>query len=488
MKKLYFIAALPLVLAGCIDREVKVNPDVAVPDKFANAKLADGSDAKALAFWDGFGDPQLSALVRKALDNNRSLKAAEASVSEARANRKAAIANLLPSVAASGQLQHQETLVNPDGATNASLYGIGAQWDLDLFGQNRNIARANTQLQYAEAEQYLGTRMTIASETAKAYLTWQNVQARLAVLRKVIAIQRHTYELVQGRLPEGLSSTFDVDRAKAQLAGTEALLPQLEMADAKLRAALAVLTGEPATSFKVDAGAGWTSVKVPEPPTLLPSTVLERRPDVQAAKHTVEAQMFAVGAAKSAYFPKFTFSMLAGEEYLRFSPYLIGATTKHGMGDYRSFNGPVTDGSLSATLPIFTFGKIRDEVKKQEARLDAVAALYENTILQAVADVETSYTSYAQTGKREGYLGESAKSAASAADKAEGLYEGGLADMTDVLSAQASSQEQQDAYLQGALEHAVAAIALHDALGSYGDEIAPKDQKALPKDAAKTQK
>ena len=463
MKKIYYLSAAAVLLSGCLSRDIKVQPDGSVPDTFANAAYAQGVQTDDAVWWASFGDAQLSALIEKALENNRSLKAAEASIGAAKAVRKGARAQLLPSVGLAGKVLSQETLIDPDGTTQGTLYGVAAQWELDIFGQRRNQARAANQMFYAEKEKLRGSQMLVASETAKAYLTWQNVAARTVVLNKVIAVQRRTLEVVEGRLPEGMSSTFDVDRAKATLAAAEAMLPKLEMAETQLRGALAVLTGQSASSFALDAGQGWSAISVPTPPSLLPSDVLLRRPDVQAALRTVEAQMFVVGAAKAAYYPKFDFNLLAANEDLQFS-IPVGSNSK---GPYYDLDGPVTDFALNATLPIFTFGKIRAAVKEQNAKLDAVAALYENTILQAVADVETAYHAFAATKRRADSLAQSERSAAAAFEKVQGLYEGGLADLTDVLTTQTAYEEQSDALLQGRLEHATAAIALHDALGGF---------------------
>jgi NodT family efflux transporter outer membrane factor (OMF) lipoprotein len=468
-KHLVILLSVPLVMAGCINRDVAVKPDVAVPAAFDNASLARGADVDDAAWWASFGDSQLSALVNTAQRNNRSLRAAEAGVRNARALRRSAIANLLPSVGAGAKALSQETLIDIDGTTQGEAYGVSAQWDIDLFGGNRNAARAASQLAYAEVEKLRASRMVVASETANAYLAWLNVQARMVVLKDAVGVRKRTLEVVEGRLPEGMSSSFDVDRAKAELAATEALVPKLEMAESQLRGALAVLTGVPVGSLKLQPGVGWSGIRVPEPPSVLPSEVLQRRPDVQAALRTVKAQMFAVGSAKAAYYPKFNFNLFAGNQYLQFST----PVGQNALGPVSDLNGPVTDMALNATLPLFTFGKIRAAVRGEEAKLDAVAALYEEAILKAVADVETSYHAYAATGRRAESLDSSARSAASALEKVDGLYEGGLADLTDVLSTQAASLEQADAALQGRLEKAAAAIALRDALGGYP---APRDK------------
>jgi NodT family efflux transporter outer membrane factor (OMF) lipoprotein len=477
-KNLFIITLVPLIFAGCLSRDLKVDPDVAIPEKFDNASLAKGADVDDAAWWASFGDPQLSALVEKSLENNRSLKAAEATVRHAKAKRMGAVANMLPSVGLSGQAISQETLINPDGTTQGTIYGVAAQWDLDIFGMNRNKARAMTQMKYAAIEKVRGARMVVASETAKAYLTYLNVLAREESLAKAIAIQKKTLDVVQGRLPEGFSSTFDVDRAKTTLAATEAMMPKLELAETQLKDALALLTGVPATGFVIENSAGWNAIKLPEPPASIPSTVLMRRPDVQAAKRIVEAQMYAVGAAKAAYYPKFNFNLFAGNEDLTFSPYLYGVTHK-GAGMYTDLDGAVTDMGLGVTLPIFTFGKIRAAVKGEKAQLDSVAALYENTILEAVADVETSYRAYALGGKRVQSLKESEESAAAAVDKIDGLYEGGLADLTNVLATKVAYQQQTDALLEGQIERAVSIIALRDALGGFvtADEVAQIEKK-----------
>lgn len=470
MKKILLLVAV-LPLAGCLSRDLKVDPKVDVPDSFGSAADFAGVDASESAFWASFGDPELSALVDKALANNRSLRAAAAGIEVARAARRGAIADLFPSFFAAGESQNNYTLVNPQGRTQANLYGLGAQWELDIFGMERDKARAATQLRYAAEEKYRGARLAVASETARAYLTWKNVVARRQVLTDAIALQRRTLEVAEGRLPEGLASTVDVDKAKAKLAAAEAMLPKLDLAERKLRSALSVLTGQSLDAVPTSPGTAWECVTVPEPPRLLPSTVLLRRPDVQAAKRTVEAQMYAVGAAKSAYYPKFSFSMLAGKEFLDFSPFLY-AYTDHGVMNPQ-LDGDVTQADLTGTLPIFTFGKIRAAVKQQEARLDAVAALYENTILTAVGETESAYYAFSSSARRQKCLSDCVQSAASASDKVRQLYEiDGLADLPDVLSAQGLLDEQKDSLLQASLEHALAAIDLHDAFG--GAPVEPK--------------
>ncbi|HNX05346.1 MAG TPA: TolC family protein, partial [Opitutales bacterium] len=168
-KTLLFLSILPLV--GCMSRDLKVSPQVAVPDSFASASEFSGLDAGESAWWASFGDPALPELVRKALANNRSLKAAGASVEIARRQRMGAISDLFPSIALVGQAISQETLIDPDGTTQGEVYGVGATWELDIFGQNRNKARALYQMQYAEAEKQRGARLAVASETARAYLT-----------------------------------------------------------------------------------------------------------------------------------------------------------------------------------------------------------------------------------------------------------------------------------------------------------------------------
>jgi len=455
MKRFLILSGITAILAGCASRDIEVKTAITTPDRFENASLAGAEVTDDASWWASFGDPQLCDLILKALANNRSLKASEAAVRQAGAASSSARSTLFPTLGLVGQLASEETLINPDGTTQAESWGLGAQWELDIFGQNRNQARAAAQLAYATEEEYRAARMMVASSTANTYLTWLNVRARTVVLLNAITVQKHTLELVNGRLPEGLSSTFDVDRAKASLAATEAMMPKLDMAENKLRNALAVLTGQPPQELVLQ-NTDWDSVRVPQPPVLLPSTVLLRRPDVQAAQRTVRAQMYAVGAAKAAYYPKFNFSLVAQAQQLQFS-----------VAGMPSLNGPVSAMALDATLPIFTAGKIRAAVRGQEARLDAVAALYENTILEAVADVENAYKAYSATNTRLASLQNSADSAASAAESIDGLYEGGLADMTDVLSTRTACMERADALLQGSLEYALAAVSLHDALGGF---------------------
>ncbi len=456
MKQAFLIISLCGLLGGCVSRNLQVETSIDPGSAFSNAPM-NGNVAPAIddhAWWADFGDPQLAALVERSLLNNRSLAAQQAQLARAQALVADAQSELWPSIAAQGQLGSQETLINPDGTTHAASYGLGAQWKLDIFGQQRNKRQATLALAYATEDKLDGARLAIASNAAATYLNWLNLQAREQVLTDSVLLAEKTVTVLEALFREGYATDADVEQAKGNLALVKSRLPQLALAKEQLHNALAVLVGSLPSELELDANADWDSVHTPTLPALAPSTVLLSRPDVRAAQRQVQAQMYALGSAKAARYPSFTFNFLGQFQRLSFS-----------IPGYPDLDGPISAVALDATIPLFTAGKIRAAIRGEEARLDSVAALYEETLLEAVAEVESAYRSCSENQTRAATLEESARSARTAAERVQALYEAGQNALTDVLQAQAIQLEQRDNSLQAQLDLFQSTLNLHDALG-----------------------
>jgi len=457
MKRLLFVCSLSGLMAGCVNRDLEVQPSVVPDATFQNAGGPLGQVESEDAWWESFGDPQLTHLMDMAQEHNRSLVASRAQVRMALEKARQAGAGLWPSLGVGGQAGSQETLIDPDGLSQAASLGIGAEWKIDLFGQEQNKREAARALAYSREDELDGSRMAVLSATVSTYLTWQNVSAREVVLRESIAIAERSVAVAEGFFREGMVSDFEVQHAKSRMAATQALLPELLSAKERLHNALAVLVGvrPSALDLKVSDPV-WPLVTAPVIPAVAPSTVLLKRPDVRAARRKVQAQMYAVGAAKAAYYPTFNLQMIGQYQFLHFSvPHIPNQ------------EGPVSAFSLDAVMPLFAAGRIDSAVRGEQAKLDAATALYENTILQALADVETAYKVFAEQRKRKGLLNESARSAVAAAERAAGLYEAGSINLIDWLQVQGNRQKQLDEALQAELDYLVAAVELHDALGGF---------------------
>jgi len=458
MKRILVMIMMSSLLAACVNRDLEVTSNVEPEARFRNASGPLGVLADEDSWWSSFEDDQLLRLIAQAEENNRMLVASRAQVRAALANADIARAGLLPSLGLQGQLGSEETLINPDGLSQAASFGLGAQWKLDLFGQERNKHAANLALVYSQEEETEGIRMAVVSGTASTYLAWVNACERERVLRESIEIARRSIDVAEAFFQEGVVTDFEVQSARSQLEETKAMLPELLAAKEKLRNALAVLMGVQSSELVLEER-DWSHVHVPEIPAVAPSTVLLNRPDVRAARRKVQAQMYALGAAKAAFYPSFNLNMLGQYQYLHFS-----------VPQMPNLEGPVSAFALDATLPIFAAGKIRAAVRGEEARLDAVAAVFENTLLTAIADAETAYASFAQNRERAELLKNSAESAVKAEERFGGLYEAGSVNLLDWLKVQGDRQKRMAVALEAELDYLLSAVDLHEAIGGFSED------------------
>lgn len=392
--------------------------------------------ASAIAFWHALGDTTLTRLLATALDANRDLHAAEARIRAARAGRTHAALDLAPAVTASAgyQRQRMSSAVMPGaGSTqpDQGLWNVGLNmaWEVDVFGRGRRSLQARSALVASAEDDARDAGVGIAAEVARAYLDLRGTQDRLAVARRNAENQQRTLELTLARLDAGRGTALDTERAQAQLSSTLADIPMLEAAIIAQQQRLAVLTGS-------DAAVGRLSDTAPlvlpaELAGASPDAAALRRPDVRSAASRSEAGSALVGAARAAYLPRISLSAVAGYTASEFDG--IGST-----GTPRYAFGPVV------SWPLLDVGRVKTDVDAARAREAEAAAQYEQLVLRAVEEIETSRAGYRSARERLKHLEDAAAASERATDLARLRFEEGGTDFLEVLDTERRQLEAQD--------------------------------------------
>jgi multidrug efflux system outer membrane protein len=461
MTRIHLLLLPLLLLAGCAVGPAYRAPKTAVAGAFANGAQTNLSGGEAVAtWWRGFNDPKLDELVDRALSTNHDLRIATANLREARALRRQALFDLLPTPNASAsyantRLSQAAVFGIPGADRHEELYdaGFDATWELDFFGRVRRSVQAGT----AEAQAAEATRrdaqVTLISEVARNYFELRGAQNELAVAHRNADNQRETLNITQARLEGGRGTELDVARARAQLNSTLAGIPPLETAVARAIHRLGVLTGQPPTALVAE-------LKEPAPLPALPALVaisspealLRRRPDVRAAERALAAATARIGIATADMFPRVTFNGRIGLE----------AKTISGLGqagaDTWSFGPHISWAALD-------LGHVRARIQAADARAEAALAAYERTVLTTLEETENALVDFGREQSRRDFLRESEQASETAATLARQRYENGATDFLTVLDAERVLLEAQDQLAISQTRSATALVTVYKSLG-----------------------
>ncbi len=459
--------ALAVVLTGCTVGPDYHRPNVTTPAGWTRTPVGGPADRKADlgGWWQKFNDPQLNDLIERALQSSPDLRLAQARVRESRARYGVASAKLWPTVDTSagyarvGTSHHQPVLgsmpIPPNVPFENDFYraGFDAAWELDFAGgtrRGREAARAEVMADEAAQRSAL---VTLLAEIAANYLDLRAQQSRLAIVRSNIVAQETALGLTVTRYTNGLVSNLDVEQATALLSSTRADSFTLETGIQASIYRLDVLLGQPPGAL-----AGELSLAKPLPaaqwpvPAGLPSELLRRRPDVQRAERQLAAATARMGAARADLFPKFYLTGAAGFES-------VSATDWFTAGSKFWSAGPTVQ------WRIFDAGRIRSNIKVQDAKQEQALVLYEQTALRAFEEVENALASYAHERQRRAALADGAGASQRSLDIAQKLYAAGLTSFLNVLDAERSLYHAQDLLARSDQALSTDLVALYKALG-----------------------
>jgi len=465
-----FLYLIPALLSGCAVGPTYVAPAIEAPPAFLGGAALDGAAGDAahtdlVSWWRSFDDPLLASLVERALAQNLDLQQASARVAQARAGLRSANAALLPSGQISGSAaETYQSLESPQGRIASALpgferdaqaydLGVGASWEIDLFGGRdaaRDAARADWQASAAAA---VAARLSVAAQTADTYISIRGLQARIEVARERQAVQKQLVDLVDLRFRKGVAAQYQLRQAEGALAQVAAAVPELEEQRDKAMNALDILLGLQPGATRVELAA---AAPIPSPPAISsaggPAAMIRRRPDIIAAERTLAASNARVGAAMAEYYPKFSLSGLLG-------------TATMGVGGLFGGDSIQASGILGLRWRLFDFGRVDAEIAAAEGRNAEALAAYRLTVLRASEDVENGLSSLVKQRTRGDLLAAAEKAQAAARESSFAGYKGGVANLLDVLDADRRLLEVRDAQIQARAATARAAVASFLALG-----------------------
>ncbi len=444
------LLGLAALSVGC----AAVGPDFQKPEvDTAEAWLqagdahVDSTRAEYEDWWKVFEDPALDQLIERAYGDNLSLQVAGLRILEARAQLGIATGLKYPqsqSVGASFVRSKSSENAPPfsnlpddvlnriDTSVNFWSTSFDIAWEADIWGRfRRGIEAADANLA-ANMLNYDAVLVTLTGDVALTYATIRTLEQRLAYVRENVKLQEQGLELTETRFEFGAVSELDVQQSRGLLESTRALMPFLQAQISRARNTLSLLLGMPPSELQdILGGPG----AIPGAPTQaavgIPADLIRRRPDVRAAEMAAAAQSAAIGLATADLYPQF---VLAGS---------IGLSGENFSDQFESGSG---SGFLSPLVNwnVFNYGRIRNNVRVQDARFQQLVTVYENVILNAAREVEDGLVGFLRAQEEVRHL----EQAVLASQKSVALslfqYEGGLIDYQRVLNSQASLLGQQD--------------------------------------------
>jgi NodT family efflux transporter outer membrane factor (OMF) lipoprotein len=474
-------------------------------------------------WWATFHDPELDALIDRAVKTNPSLVQAESRIVEARAERVIAGAGELPTVNVGGGYLHargsknvtfpasafgftstkaargkqQSSRVDTPGQVTAprlgtiggtqgggvplsplgggglpnvvtDLYqaGFDASWEVDIFGGvRRSIEAANADYE-AAVEDRRDVYISLLSEVAVNYIQLRGYQREIAIAEENLHSQQQTLALTQDRFHAGVTTQLDVARAQAEVATTASGIPSLDAAMHQSAHRIAVLLGEQPMMLleeliKVKPGPPLPA----EVPIGVPADLLRRRPDIRRAERQLASATARVGVATAQLYPRFTLLGTFGFDASKFAK----------ISNWPSYYYSIGPG---VTWPIFDAGRIRANIKVQNEAVNQYLSIYDQTVLNAMEDVEDALVDYSREQQRSQALGEAVAANRQAVQLASQQYQQGVVDFLTVLEAQRSLYGAQDSLARSEIQIASDLVSLYKALGG-GWEI--NDSKVAQK-------
>lgn len=448
-------------------------PPVNVPEHFKNIAWREARPSSHLSkgeWWKLFRDPKLNELLARATAHNQNLKAAIARFDQARTTARMSRADRLPQIGAPLSAEQQRTSENMpsafplngmvyDGPAYNALVDFG--WEIDLWGKLRRRVESDEAATMAAADAVHNALLGIQAEVAAAYFQIRGFDAEIAIVREAVGWRGEALKIARARVLAGAAGDLEQAQSETEVATAEAEISVLQSQRDQLENALALLVGANASSFAL-AAVGHPLPAPPKIPTGFPSDLLERRPDIATAEKQLAAATAKIGIAEAEFFPSVSLmgngGFQSGDLDLLFDPNSL-------LWTY----GP------RVRVPIFSGGKNRFNLSHAHSAHDEALALYRQSFLAAVADVETSLANLRNLAKEAEALGRARDSAVRAARLARTQYEAGTSPYLDFITANRTALNTQVAVERVAGQRLVAAVSLVKALGGGWDQ-----SRALP--------
>jgi multidrug efflux system outer membrane protein len=412
-------------LAGCAPVGPNyVRPDVITPPQFRFVENADQAASFAdLPWWQVFDDPTLQELIREALASNLDLQAAVARVERARAQAGVAGSFLYPQVDATGNYSVRQSPGAEGSAGDVrqgGTYGFQLSWELDLFGRIRREKEAAYALLLASEQGRRGVVVTLVGDVATTYFQLRELDLQLDIARRTLGVDDETVTFFDNRLQGGVSNRLEVDRIRANRSVTAATIPDFERQIALVENALSLLLGRaPGPVNRTPLG---LESPPPSVPAGLPASLLERRPDIVEAEQLLVAANANVGAARALFFPSISLTGFLGA---------ISGDLLNLLGG----SGAVWSADPGVVQPLFTGGRLRNNLEAARASFNEAIALYRKSALNAYREVADAFVTIQKLALARVEQQAGVAALQDAADLARERYNAGLANYLEILTA-----------------------------------------------------
>lgn len=458
LRRHWLISITLLICTGCAVGPKYKRPTVTVPEGYRGLAPDAGQQTSAsLAdekWWTVFQDPQLQQLIRTALVQNYDVRIAATRILQAQAILGITRADQYPTItggASTTNTRAQRTKVLPEFESSANEVNLSLVWELDFWGKFRRATEAARASLLATEWGKRAVISSLVSNVATAYFQLRELDLELEISKRTLDSRKQSLNLVEIRARGGVTALIDVRQSEQLVYTAAGSIPDLERRIEQQENFLSVLLGNnpgPITRGK-------SLVENPVLPTVpagLPSSLLEKRPDIQATEQQLVAANARIGVAKAAYFPQITLTAIAGYQ----SPALTDLFT--GPAGFWNFGGQLLQ-------PIFTGGRIRSNVRLTEAQQQEAVLFYQSTIQQAFREVSDSLIAYRKDQEFRQQQELLAVAAEDTVRLANVRYSGGVSSYLEVLDSDTRYFDAQLALAQAQLNERLALVQLYNALG-----------------------
>lgn len=459
MRNCIALLSASLLLCGCSVGPNYKRPTVAVPTTYRGVVPDSTPQTETISlgdqkWWDIFQDEQLRSLIRTALQQNYDLRIAASRILEAKAQLGITRADQFPTLSGGAGIADVRTAQSkflPAFETSTGQVNLSAAWDLDFWGKYRRLteaARANLLASEWARQEVVST---LVADVASAYFQLRALDLQLEISKSTLNSRQESLRLTQILANGGATSLLDVRQAEQLVFTASAEVPALEQQLEQQENFLSILLGR----NPGDIPRGQTLTEQRQPPQVppgLPSSLLERRPDIRQAEEQLVAANAEIGVARAAYFPDISLS---------------------GSGGFQSsaltnlFGGPAGAWSFGVSLaqPIFTAGRLRSGVRLAEARQQTAALFYQQSIQGAFRSVSDAFVAYRKTREFRTQQDLLFQSAEDAARLSHMRYTGGATGYLEVLTNETNAFSAQLGLVQARLNELLALVQLYQALG-----------------------
>lgn len=485
----WLLPVLVLLIAGC----TKLGPDFVKPDAPETNRWLESEDSAISnkpvgdrGWWKIFNDPTLDALIAAAYEQNLTLQITGLRILEARAQLGIAVGSLYPqtqrAVGSVTQVEVSENSINSspflDDSFTTYQLGFDAAWEIDFWGRfRRGIEAADAELHATYAD-YEDALVSLVAEVARVYVNIRTLEERIALARNNIKLQQESLRIAEVRYKHGATTELDTQQAISNLADTKALIPVLRRDLKRSKNALSTLLGLVPNELNRWLG---EPGKIPVAPVDIavgiPADLLRRRPDVRRAEFVAANRSAVIGIAKADLYPSFSLFGFVGLESTN--------SGDRSGSDLLDSDSLTFSGGPAFSWNILNYGRIKSNVRVQDARFQQAIVGYQDAVLRAYQEVEDAIVGFLESKKETGFRHESATASQRSSEIANIQYREGAVDFQRVIDSDRELVLQQDLWTSSRGRIALNLIAMYKALGggweifSGNDVISPENSNAM---------